>query len=89
LHHQIGGNRAVPAEQIVHPGIGRVAERGIVHRPGCERQRRRHGEAEQGYATDLAQPPPQHGAKLAGQKGHAVKAAVDHRHDVSLDPFPA
>ena len=31
-------------------------------------------------ADKLAQPPSQCDAEMAGQSGHAVKAAVDHRH---------
>ena len=38
-------------------------------------------------AAELAQAPAQHGAEMAGKEGHAIEAAVDHRHDVALDAF--
>ena len=84
MHHQIGGDRAGPAEQIVHRRVGGVAQRRVVHRPGGERERRHHGEAEQRNAAEFAQAPPQHGAEMAGEEGHAVEAAIDHRHRIAL-----
>ena len=87
MHQQIGGDGAGAAEQIVHRRVGGVAERGIAHRPGGERQRRHHGETDERDAAELAQPPPQNGAELAGEEGHPVKAAVDHRHRVLLYLF--
>ena len=84
LHHQIGGDRAGAAEQIVHRCIGGVAERRVIHRPGGQRQRRHHGETDERNAADFAQPPAQNDAELAGEKGHPVEAAVDHRHRVGF-----
>ena len=80
LHHQIGGDGARPAEEIVHRCVGRVAQRRIVHRPGRERERRHHGEADERDPAHLAQPPLQDGAELAGEEGYSVEAAVDQRH---------
>ena len=47
LHHQIGGDGARHAEQIVHRRIGGVAQRRVLHRPARQRQRRHHGETDQ------------------------------------------
>ncbi len=47
LHHQVGDNRAGPAEQVVHRHIGGVAERRVAHRPARERQRAHHGETDE------------------------------------------
>ena len=66
----------------MHRRIGRVAQRWIVDRPGGERKRRQHGEADQRDAAELAQPPAHDRAELAGEKRHAVETAVDHRHRV-------
>ena len=55
-----------------------------MHRPARERERRHHGETQEGDAAYLAQSPPEDGAELAGEKGHPVEAAVDHRHAISL-----
>ncbi len=84
LHHQIGGDRTGTAEEIVYTRIRRVAERGVIHGPGRERECRHHRETEESDAAHFAQPPPESGAELAGEKGHPVKAAVDHRHAISL-----
>ncbi len=80
LHCQVGRNRAGTSEQIVHRRVRRVAQRRVAHRPGGECQRRHHGEADHADTADLAQPPPHDGAKLDGQVGHPIKAAIDHRH---------
>ena len=84
LHHQVGGDRARAAEKIVHRRVGRVAERRIVDGPGGERERRHHGETDQRDAPRLAQPPLENRAELAGEKGHSIEAAVDHRHRACL-----
>ncbi len=80
LHHQIGGDRAGHAQEIMHRRIGGMAERRVLHRPGGERQGRQQREADQRDAADLAEAPLQSDAQLAGESGHAVETAVDHRH---------
>src|SRR5579862_2414476 len=68
---------------------GGVTERRITHRPGGKRERRHHGETDQHHAAEFAQAAAQNGAELAGQSGHAVEAAVDHRHRVRpIRSFP-
>ena len=88
LHHQIGGDGAGPSEQIVHRRIGGVAQRGVLHRPGGERERRHHRQTDERNAAGLAQPALEQRAELAGKQRHSVKAAVEHRHRVFL-PQPS
>ena len=47
LHHQVGADRAAEPEHVAHRRIGGVAERGVLHRPGGERDRRDAGKPEQ------------------------------------------
>ena len=80
LHHQVGADRAGQAEHVAHGRIRRVTERGVLHRPGRERERDQRRGGDQRQAADLAQPPAQRVAQRIGEEGQAVETAIDSRH---------
>ena len=80
LHQQIGDDGAGRAEHVAHRRIGGVAERGVLHRPGREREREQRRERDQGEAAELAQAPPQRIAHRVGKKAQTIEAAIDGRH---------
>ncbi len=57
LRQQVGDNGARHAENVAHRRIRGMAERGILHRPGRERERNERREHDQGEAAELAQAP--------------------------------
>ena len=80
LHRQIGEDRAGEAEQVAHRRLRRVAERGILHRPGGERDGGEERQRDQRQSGDFAQAPPQDVAEVLGDESNGVEAAVDRGH---------
>ena len=80
LHRQIGEDRAGEAEQVAHRRLRRVAERGILHRPGGERDGGEERQRDQRQSGELAQAPPQDVAEVLGDESNGVEAAVDRGH---------
>mgnify|MGYP000623753546 CR=1 FL=1 len=68
LHQQVSHHRAGHAQHVAHRRIGGVAERGVLHRPGRERERERARERDQRQAADFAQPAAKRFTHRVGEK---------------------
>ena len=76
LHRQIGEDGAGEAEQIVDRLLRGVAERGVLHRPGGERDGAEQRDHQQRQAGQLAQAPPQDVAEMLRDEGDDVETAI-------------
>ena len=57
-----------------------VAERGVLHRPGGERDGAEQRQRDQREAGQFAEAPPQDVAEMLGDESDGVEAAVDRGH---------
>jgi hypothetical protein len=79
LHHEIGGDRARNAKEIVNRTIGSVVQARILDRPGQERERQRAGAGNEHDASHFRGPPHGEGAQRIGDAIQGREAGRPHQ----------
>ena len=69
LHHEVGGDRARGAEEVVDAGVCRVIEARIADRPGQKREAQAGHAGERAQSGDLGRPPLR---EIPHRGGHVV-----------------
>ena len=82
LHRQIGEDRARIAEQVNGRLVGCVAERGVLHRPGGQRDGAEQRQRDQRQPRELAHAAPHDVAQMLREESDNVDAAVRCRHEL-------